>query len=298
MKSVLKIGSLCLFCIAGSMVLWAEPPYRVTSPPKSVVKTFRLSSFYKKGLMVGGFPVLGSDKVSDFAVAEAGYIVDKMLAGREDVRQALIKNRIRLAIMAYDERTTQIPEHSDLTPAKYWDRRARGLGATKERPAVSAAEENLLEFWGDPYKGENILVHEFAHAIHLMGLNTLDAGFQAKLEQTYQSALKKELWKGTYAATNAEEYWAEGVQSYFDCNQQPNHDNNGVDTREKLEKYDPDLYALIATEFRRNAWRYIHPSLRTDKAHLQGYQPDKSPRFQWGPELNTWYKNYKKTHKE
>ncbi|MFQ5808669.1 MAG: alpha/beta hydrolase [Armatimonadota bacterium] len=31
--------------------------------------------------------------------------------------------------MSEDEFTTDVPEHSDLEPAAYWDRRARGLGA-------------------------------------------------------------------------------------------------------------------------------------------------------------------------
>jgi alpha-glucosidase len=30
--------------------------------------------------------------------------------------------------MAYSERTVDIPEHRDMKPAAYWNRRARGLG--------------------------------------------------------------------------------------------------------------------------------------------------------------------------
>ena len=30
--------------------------------------------------------------------------------------------------------------------------------------------------------------------------------------------IKTDLWKNTYAATNREEYWGEGVQSYFNTN--------------------------------------------------------------------------------
>ncbi len=277
-----------LFVHLSGSSLSAETPYCVSPPSKRLVAKFHLSPFYKKCVNVKGFPIVGSEKVSDDALKEAGYIVSQMLAGRDDVREALVKNHVRLAIMAYNERTTQIPEHSDLTPSKYWDRRARGLGATPERPAVSAAEENLLEFEGDPYKGENILVHEFAHAIHLMGLNAVDPEFQPKLEKTYQSAMKQGLWKGTYAATNVAEYWAEGVQSYFDCNQSPNHDHNGVNTREKLAQYDPDFAELIASVFPNKAWRYERPKRRKEE----------TPRFHWDAELVAWYKEYIKTHKE
>ena len=104
---------------------------------------------------------------------EARYIVTSMLSNRPDVLKSLAKKKIRLTVMAVREFTTDVPEHSDLKPAKYWDRRARGLGPTDVRPCVSCGEENLLKYPGDPYKTENILVHEFAHAIH-EGLKAID----------------------------------------------------------------------------------------------------------------------------
>ncbi len=58
--------------------------------------------------------------------------------------------------------------------ADWWDRRARGLGGSETDPIASCAEENLLCFEGDPYAAENILIHEFAHALHLRGMNRLD----------------------------------------------------------------------------------------------------------------------------
>src|SRR6266850_958614 len=83
---------------------------------------------------------------------------------------------------------------------------------TFARPAVSGAEENLLNLRGDRYAKENILVHEFGHTFHEMGLNSIDRGFDQKLQEAYAAAKKKGLWKGHYAQTNHKEYWAEGVQ--------------------------------------------------------------------------------------
>lgn len=236
---------------------------KVSAVPPAVREQLSLSPFYKKYVDAGGFAVVGSAKVSDAALREAAYIVDQMLAGRDDVRQALIKNRVRLAVMAPMELTTDIPEHSDLKPKDYWDRRARGLGPTRRRPAVSCAEENLLNLKDDRYHKENILVHEFAHAIHEMGLNNIDRKFDARLHAVYKAAMDRGLWKKTYAATNYKEYWAEGVQSYFDCNAPEGHDHNGIDTRAKLAKYDPDLFKLIDEVFRQSKWRYA----RHDKRH-------------------------------
>jgi hypothetical protein len=253
----------------------------VGPPPAAVVEAFSLAPFYEKHLDAGGLPVVGSAKVSSYALHEARYIVDRLLEHRPDVRAALVENKVRLAVMAPSELTTDIPEHADLRPRSYWDRRARGLGATRRRPAVSCGEENLLGYPGDPYRRENILIHEFAHAIHEMGLSSIDEGFDRRLKAIYGRALEKGLWKSTYAATNHKEYWAEGVQSWFDTNRENDAQHNHVSTREELEAYDPELAALIAETFRGTSWRYRHPSERGRKAHLEGFAPGPEARFEW-----------------
>jgi hypothetical protein len=267
--------------LAFCMPLYADDALRITEPPES----WRLDPFYKKHVSANGIPVVGSEKVSDYALLEAAYLINSMLDGRDDIREALIAGRVRCAVMAVDELTTDVPEHSDLEPKRYWDRRARGLGPTRVRPAVSCGEENLLGYRGDPYAKESILVHEFAHAIHQMGLNSIDRTFDRRLRRTYEKAMERGLWEGTYAAANAAEYWAEGVQSWFDTNRPPDSQHNDINTREKLREYDPDLAALIAEVFRDNEWRYVHPSKRDDPAHLAGYDPSAAPVFRWPREL-------------
>src|SRR5438105_13352099 len=122
-------------CLVGLMLValgvpaLADEP-RIGPPPEAIRKEFRLADFYKKCVVADGFPILSSAKVSDHGVLEARYLVDKMLAGRDDIRKALIKHRIRFAVMAPTEFTCDIPEHSDLKPPGYWNKRARGLGAT------------------------------------------------------------------------------------------------------------------------------------------------------------------------
>lgn len=241
----------------------APKPAKVTPVPETLQKKLKLSPFYKKHLDLNGFPIVSSGKVSDEGLREAAYLIGKMLEKRPDVLKALAKNKVRFAVMAPTEMTTDIPEHSDLEPKAYWDRRARGLGATRRRPAVSCGEENLLNLPGDRYATENILVHEFGHAIHEMGLNSIDKKFDKRLRKIFARAMDKGLWKDTYAATNYKEYWAEGVQSYFDTNRANDRQHNHVDTREKLAKYDPDLFRLLDEAFRSIPWRYV----RYDKRH-------------------------------
>ncbi len=250
----------CVFVRASEGVPSPPADLKITAVPDELRQALKLAPFYKKYVDAKGFPVLGSEKVQEAAMLEAARIVNKMLEGRDDVRAAIIKNKIRLAVMAKSELTTDVPEHSDLTPKAYWDARARGLGATHARPAVSCDEANLLHLDGDRYPNENILVHEFAHVIHEMGLNSIDPGFDKKVIEVYQnSTRKKALWKQTYATENHKEFWAEGVQSYFDTNDNNNHQHGDIDTRAKLKDYDPEFFALIDAAFKQNAWHYERP---------------------------------------
>lgn len=254
-------------------------------PPTAIRQTFNLDLFYKQWIDVEGLPVVASAKVNPYAVKEAAWLIRQMIGHRQDLLQALAENNVRFAVMAYDELTTQIPEHSDLEPRSYWDRRARGLGSTPARPAVSCGEENLLNYPGDPYWNENILVHEFAHAIHQMGLNTVDPSFDDRLQAMFDAAVEKGLWKDTYAITNKAEYWAEGTQSWFDTNRANDDQHNHVDTRDKLKEYDPALAALLTEIFGDTDWRYTQAITRTHLTHLQGFNPEESPRFKWSTEL-------------
>ena len=248
----------------------------VGPPPREL----GLPAFYQKHASAGGYPVVSSARVDDYALKEAAWLVNLMLARRPDVRKALIEGGSRLVVMAHDEWTTDVPEHANLRPKEFWDRRARGLGGSDDDPVCSCAEENLLAFEGDPYSEECILIHEFAHSIHLRGLAKADPTFDRRLRDAYQAAMKKGLWKDKYAARNHHEYWAEGVQSWFDDNRENDHDHNHVDTRAELRAYDPALAALCAEVFGEAAPPYTKPATRLH-GHLAGYDPANAPRFAW-----------------
>jgi hypothetical protein len=228
---------------------------------------------------------------------EAAYVVDHMLAGRDDLRKAIIEQRIRLAVMAPTEMTVDIPEHSGLKPAGYWNKRARGLGATLIRPAVSCAEENLLACPGDPYKAENILVHEFSHVVHEIAMAEVDKKFDTRLLEAYQSAMKDGLWKNTYSATNHKEYWAEGAQAWFHCCRQALEDKRVINGRDELKKYDPRLAKLLDEVFHDNDWIYTLPEERKDLSHLTGYDAKKLPNFAWPKEVLEAWEKYEKEKK-
>ena len=244
---------------------------------------FELAPLYQKSVILGSFPVVGSAKVSDEALLEAAWIVRRVLDGRQDILDAMADQKVRLVVMAWNEFTTDVPEHAHLEPAVYWDRRARGLGATPEAPAVTCAEENLMAYPGDPYEQENILIHEFAHAMHAMGLNRVDPTFEGRLREAWEDAKEQGLWRGTYAITNPAEYWAEAVQSWFDDNRENDALHNGVNTRAELEEYDPALAALCAEVFGNGEWHYRKPRERGSEgqAHLASFDPAAVPHFEW-----------------
>jgi alpha-glucosidase len=247
-------------CRAQSTVAQSPGPI-----PAALRQTWGLSPFYKKHIDAKGLPILGSDKVSDAALQEATEIVNAMLGARDDIRRALVRNRVRVVVMARTEMTTDVPEHSDLTPKDYWDKRARGLGATLAKPASSCAEENLLNLAGDPYARESIAIHEFAHTIHILGLNSVDPNFERRLRTAFGHARDKGLWSNTYAGSNYAEYWAEAVQSYFDANDANNAQHNDVNTREKLATYDGEIFALVDEVFGKTSWRYVRYDVRHGK---------------------------------
>ena len=281
--AALVLGSLAMLATPGGRAVAGSEG--IGTPPDELKTKLKLSAFYKKCLLADGLAIVASHKVSDYALFEARYIVDRMLEGRPDIRRAIVDGKVRLAIMAADEFNTDIPEHSDLKPARYWNRRARGLGATSVRPAVSCGEENLLGFDGDPYRAENILVHEFGHVVHEIGMAGVDRTFDRRLKETYEAALERGLWKDTYAATNRSEYWAEGVQSWFHCNRTNDKQHNHVATREQLQEYDAGLADLLTEVFRDNDWIYTRPEKRADQAHLRGFDRDLAPRFAWPADL-------------
>src|SRR5205085_762164 len=90
----------------------AQPPAaKVGEVPAALVQKLKLAPFYKKHLDVDGFPILSSGKVSDEALLEAAFLIRSMLQHRPDILQALIKSKVRFAVMAPTELTTDIPEH-------------------------------------------------------------------------------------------------------------------------------------------------------------------------------------------
>lgn len=250
--------------------------------PAEVRIAYGLGEFYQKHAAVGELSVVASARVSDFALHEAAWILGRVMDGRGDLLRTMASNGCLVAVMAWSEYTTDLPQQRGLKPKAYWDKRARGLGGA----LVSCGEENLLAYPGDPYPDENILIHEFAHAVYEQGLRAADPTFDARLKAAYAQAMERGLWKGTYSAENPSEYWAAGSQDWFGRKRENDAATNHVNTREELKAYDPSLAALCKEVYGDRAWRYRAPAERAPegRAHLVGNDSAKAPRFRWPEE--------------
>ena len=216
-----------------------------------------IPSFYQKYIETEGLYVTSSGKVSDEALLKACDIISLMLAKRPDVKAHMVKKGCHVMVIGKDEETCDLPEFAHICNCedsiKYWNWRARGFGgAPEDEFSSSCREENLLALPQDKYVGENILIHEFAHLIHTVGIVGVEPDFNERLEALRQNAIRKGLWEKTYAVSNKEEYFAECVQSFFNCNryaEPANGVHNWVNRRTKLKTYDPDMYRLLQEYF-------------------------------------------------
>ena len=226
---------------------------QVTSIPEGK----NIPSFYQKYIETEGLYVTSSGKVSDEALLKACDIISLMLAKRPDVKAHMVKKGCHVMVIGKDEETCDLPEFAHICNCedsiKYWNWRARGFGgAPEDEFSSSCGEENLLALSQDKYVGENILIHEFAHLIHTVGIVGVEPDFNERLEALRQNAIRKGLWEKTYAVSNKEEYFAECVQSFFNCNryaEPANGVHNWVNRRTKLKTYDPDMYRLLQEYF-------------------------------------------------
>ena len=294
---ILRFTLFLLMCLTLPLTAMAQI-INISEPaplPVTVRQAFELDPFYQQWIDVEGLPVVASEKVNPYALKEAAWLIRQMIGHRPEVLQVLVLPKMRFTVIGYTELLTDIPEYHDQGP-DFLTYRYRGIGGSglSGRPAVSSSEENVLHYPGIN-SSYNILIHEFAHVVHKFGLKVVDPTFDSRLEIAYNTAMKKELWQGTYASSDRGEYWAEGTRFWFnpeDTSDEKSHNRNHINTRIELKNYDPPLAALLTEIYGDGGWRYTPPATRTHLPHLQGFDPQSSPTFQGWPELEALYRKF------
>ncbi len=205
-----------------------QPPHEKQSPPRTsyaclvgnVPHSLDAPSFYSKYCNANGIPILSSAEVTSEALVAAWSIVTNMTRNLSPpMQRALLLEEVRVAVIGRNQGTADIPEYAGTKKqmgAKALNQRARGLGGQ----VASAGEENLICLRKDRYRGESILIHEFAHTIWTYGVKPVDniGTLDNRLKHAFNDAKKRSRLLNKYAGTNKGEYWAEGVQTFFDSN--------------------------------------------------------------------------------
>ena len=209
--------------------------------------------FYQKYLDASGIPIVTSAAVPDAALYKTRDLFYEVLANRPDLLEAIAKSGMHVTMMATGEVITQIPEYSNLNeefPDRDWNvsTKGGGLGPTTHLPLMATAVENVLCLEGDDvFPHEDVTIHEIGHAVLNMAIEAQmgDTEFRSRIKAAYEAALAAGLWKHTYAASDMDEYWAEGTVGWFDLNSPPSHSHNNINTRAEIIEYDPALAALL-----------------------------------------------------
>jgi dipeptidyl aminopeptidase/acylaminoacyl peptidase len=229
---------------------------------------FKIDPYYTKFTYAREFPVLGSKQVSDEALLAANFTIRKMFAYRHDILKAMIADGARLVVLGRSEKLSDLPEFKEAKGQASFDE-VRYLDYTSTSKLMVVPEENVLLLPGEPFAGKCMIVSVFAKGLYQVAglrpadpdfeqqrgkqqyelrVKRLDIEFDHRLQKLYEEAAGKGLWKATAAARNRAEYWAAGVEAYFDAagaGNPPNRADRPITTREMLKAYDPDLFALV-----------------------------------------------------
>ena len=274
--SVLLVASPNSFA---QQVPFADVPFDTANipepvpPPAAVRDFFQLDPYYQQWVNVRGFPVLASAEVSPYALKEAVWVLYQMIGHRPDVLTVMAARTVRLVIVPHNKHTSDMPESDTGRVGFFWELRRRGVYCRTRCPISSKTEEQLL---GTAGTGSSP-IHGFGHLFQDWGLNWIDPTFDNRVRALYNMAIAEGLYQDRYAGTNDSEYWAEGVDAWFD-DADPNQ--HVAPTRSALKKYDPRLARLLTEVFGDGDWRYTRPATRTHLPHLQGFNPEEAPVYQ------------------
>jgi len=220
---------------------------------------------YTQGCRVLDIEVLAGEDVDPTAIDEVADRTYHMLVNRPEYAEAIAAFPIGIRVIGSSQRIMDLPEFEDIYfhhPGIDWRSLGRSFPGTEIIPFAAGAEENLLCSTEDRYEGEDNFMRDFAITIRRFAMEVVDESTSAAIDQAYAVAIAEGKWKNTLAEINSEQYWAEGVQSFFDANlednaedREPISSHNHVNTRDELRTYDRALYQIAISVFGDIEWR-------------------------------------------
>ncbi|WP_105565653.1 hypothetical protein [Microbacterium halophytorum] len=218
-----------------------------------------LSDFYTQEVTTGtGIVVKAGPRVEPHVLEMAAEQVDVELGRPETgIAARMAEYGCSLAVYGAYENAYMVPEHRGGYDPEMYD--VEGYGGSTHNDCVSSISSRNVErtvdsdnaFDNTKYPNENILAHEFGHAVRLVGIETLeDRTLSDELWAVYENAYNTGLWPNTYAISNIDEYFATLTTIWFDNMEEMPDWSDGVrspiNTREELKAYDPRAYEFFA----------------------------------------------------
>ncbi len=204
------------------------------------------NNYYARKEQVLGIEIKAGTSVDPAALGAAKRIITTMLRTRPDIGKRMKDAKAALAIIPRTKFITDLPEFKEFSGKNdpngnpYDSFKVRGAGGTPARPVTAVAEENLLGLKNDAFSAENLCVHEFAHAIMNLGFSDEE---RSAWNDLYDAGKSRNTFPGAFAMSNADEYWAELSQSYFNL-------NNEINGQLVIRQRDPEAFKFLESVYR------------------------------------------------
>ena len=221
---------------------------------------------------------MSRENVSPYALAEAAWLIQQVIGHRPEVLEEMAEKKVRFAVIPYNSILAHILE-IDLGsfPGGLKVYYRNFVFWNVQPPVLGVGEEHLLNYPGDPYEQNSSGVpSERSNLISELGLIMLDLelftfvpDFSERLTTAYDETRKK------YPNSNRDikSFWNIETGNWFSK------------YRENLKANQPELATLLTDAFGDTDWRYTPVAMRTDLPHLEGFDPQNSPTFEWRPEF-------------
>lgn len=197
---------------------------------------------YTKRVDAAGLAIVANDDVTDEALEIARETVERVFQNN-DLELPLAEEGAYVIVAAPGQGVLDLPEFRCLDSARSQDYFSHvcGVADRADYPVVTVNALDLLGDHSGPCGGLNILFHELGHLVQGWTLPPAD---YFDVRQFFQDARNAGKYEGDYAATNANEYFAEATQSYF-------LDTGRLSGRGRawLEQYDPAIYEILARTY-------------------------------------------------
>ncbi len=193
---------------------------------------------YTKRVDAAGLAIVANADVSDEALEIARETVERVFQNN-DLDVPLAEEGAYVIVASRDQGVLDLPEFRCLESSRspeYFSH-VCGVADRADYPVVTVNELDLLGDRSGPCGGLNILFHELGHLVQGWTLPQAD---YYEIRQLFQDAKNAGKYEGDYAATNANEYFAEATQSYF-LDSDPRRSRG----RAWLEQYDPAICDLL-----------------------------------------------------